>query len=108
MCTANIQDATAPFTHSADPYCRSPGSRDGVSPAATVTVGTRERRSPATVLLAATALIVASWAPYRVARYAHRSLVAPETTAGYPQFDGAFSWPTAGSPSAGRPGRSAS
>ena len=58
----------------------------GVSGATTVTVGTRERRTMATLLLAAALLILAYWK----ARYAHRSLVASETTVPYTQFEGAF------------------
>jgi hypothetical protein len=58
----------------------------GVSRATTVTVGTRERRAMAGLLLAAALLILAYW----VAWYAHRSLVASETTVPYTQFEGAF------------------
>jgi hypothetical protein len=46
----------------------------------------KERRAMAGVLLGASVLVVAYW----VAWFAHRSLVASETTAAYQQFEDAF------------------
>jgi hypothetical protein len=89
----------------ADPPLQGPRSRDGVGRAGTVTVGTAARRAVATLLLAAAVLILAYWK----ARYAHRSLVASETTITSTQFEGAFPLAdTAGSPSACSPAPSAS
>jgi hypothetical protein len=50
------------------------------------TVGTRERRTMAGVLVAAAALVVAYWVLWAV----HRSLVASETGRAYVQFEDAF------------------
>jgi hypothetical protein len=50
------------------------------------TVGVRERRAMAALLLAVAVLIAAYWTAW----YAHRSLVAVETTSAYTQFEGAF------------------
>jgi hypothetical protein len=69
-----------------DPPLQGPDNLAGVSEATTVTVGSRERRTMAALLLAAALLILAYW----VAWYAHRSLVAAETTVPYTQFEGAF------------------
>jgi hypothetical protein len=49
-------------------------------------IGTKERRSMATLLLVAAGLIVAYW----VAWYTHRSVVASETSVPYVQFENAF------------------
>jgi hypothetical protein len=61
----------------------------------TTTVGVRERRTVAGVLVAAAVLVVAYWLTWSV----HRSLVASETGRAYVQFEDAFPWPTPGSSS---------